>query len=221
MEQIYLDNFYSVFSRQQQSQMFSRSLTEEVQDTDPYANSMRWFSSTEESANLLNRLLYLDIKTYLVELLMKQDQMSMAASVESRVPFLDHKLVEFTARVPARYKIRGFAGKYLLRRAMANMLPAAVLRRNKKGFPTPVRPWMRNQLFERICRTLTDGRLADRELVDPGYVLNLLSALRQGSSHAVEGCWRLVNFELWSRVFLDRDTSLLESSQNDLALLRA
>jgi asparagine synthase (glutamine-hydrolysing) len=220
-QQIYLDNFYSVFSRQQQSQMFSRSLTEEAHDTDPYANSMRFVSSTEESANLLNRLLYLDIKTYLVELLMKQDQMSMAASVESRVPFLDHKLVEFTARVPARHKIRGFAGKYLLRRAMANMLPAAVLRRNKKGFPTPVRPWMRNQLFERICRTLTDGRLAERELVDPGYVLNLLSALRQGSSHAVEGCWRLVNFELWSRVFLDRDTSLLQSSQNDLALLRA
>jgi asparagine synthase (glutamine-hydrolysing) len=222
-ERIYFDNFYSVFSHQQQGQLLSQSLRDEIQDSDPYANSMRFFSSTPAAANLLNRLLYLDIKTYLVELLMKQDQMSMAASVESRVPFLDHKLVEFTARVPAHCKIRGFSGKYLLRQAMQDKLPAAVLRRNKKGFPTPIRPWLRNQLFERVHEILTDGRLAERKAVNPGYVLGLLSALRQGSSHAVEGCWRLLNFELWSRIFLDRDTKSLQhpAQQNDLALLRA
>src|SRR5262249_36333999 len=81
-EQIYFDNFYSIFTQEQQSQMYVRSLREEVQDSDPYANSMQFFRSPGESTNLLNRLLYLDIKTYLVELLMKQDQMSMAASIE-------------------------------------------------------------------------------------------------------------------------------------------
>ena len=219
-EQIHIDNFYSVFTQAEQSQMFSRSLREEMQEIDPYANTMQFFSPGE-SANLLNRLLYLDIKTYLVELLMKQDQMSMAASIESRVPFLDHKLVEFTARVPARHKIRGFAGKYLLRQVMMDKLPAAVLRRNKKGFPTPVRPWLRSQLFERLHRTLTDGRLAERQIVNPAYVLNLLAALRGGSSQAVEGCWRLLNFELWSRIFLDRDTGSLRFpvAQSDLAVL--
>ena len=222
-ERIYFDNFYSVFTPEEHSQMFSRSLREEVLDSNPYANSMRFFSASAESTNLLNRLLYLDIKTYLVELLMKQDQMSMAASIESRVPFLDHRLVEFTARVPARHKIRGFAGKYLLRRAMADRLPAAVLRRNKKGFPTPVRPWLQNQLFERVLRTLTDGRLAERQIISPTHVLNLLGALREGSSRAAEGCWRLLNFELWNRIFLDRDTSRPDQSaaQSDLAVLRA
>src|SRR5215469_5829646 len=221
-EQIYFDNFYSVFTQEQQSQMFVRSLREEVRESDPYANSMRFFYPAE-STSLLNRLLYLDIKTYLVELLMKQDQMSMAASIESRVPFLDHKLVEFTASVPARHKIRGFTGKYLLRRMMKDRLPATVLRRNKKGFPTPIRPWLRNQLFERVHRTLTDGRLAERQIVNPPCVLNLLAALRGGSSQAAEGCWRLLSFELWSRIFLDRDTSSLRNpaAQSDLAVLSA
>jgi asparagine synthase (glutamine-hydrolysing) len=190
---------------------------------DPHANSMEFFSFGAQNTDLLNRLLYLDIKTYLVELLMKQDQMSMAASIESRVPFLDHKLVEFTARVPARYKIRGFSGKYLLRRAMTGRLPAAILRRNKKGFPTPIRPWLQNQLFGKLRKTLTDGRLAERQLVNSEYVLNLLSALRQGSSQAAEGCWRLLNLELWSRIFLDRDAGQLScpAAQSDLAVVRA
>lgn len=208
-ERIYFDNFYSVFPRDQQSQLLSDSILEEVRDSDPYANSMQFFPFATENTSLLSRLLYLDIKTYLVELLMKQDQMSMAASIESRVPFLDRQLVEFMARVPARYKVRGFEGKYLLRRAMTGKLPAPILRRTKKGFPTPIRPWMRNQLFERISKVLTDGRLAERQIFNPAYVLKLLAAVRGGSSRAADGCWRLLNFELWNRIFLDRDNRVI------------
>jgi asparagine synthase (glutamine-hydrolysing) len=221
-EQIYFDNFYSVFSHEQQAQMLSPEVREELQTTSPYAHSMQFVSSAR-SGDLLDQLLYLDIKTYLVELLMKQDQMSMAASVESRVPFLDHKLVEFTAGVPARQKIRGFSGKWLLRQAMKDRLPETILRRNKKGFPTPVRPWLRNQLFNKLHATLTDGRLAERQIVQPGYVLNLLAALQRGSSQAAEGCWRLLNFELWSRIFLDRDFSQMScpKANTGLAVLQA
>ncbi len=211
-EEIYFDNFYSVFPREQQAQMLSPKVKEEVCEADPYANSMQFVSSAL-SRDLLNQLLYLDIKTYLVELLMKQDQMSMAASIESRVPFLDHKLVEFTASVPEHYKIRGLSGKWLLRRAMKDRLPEAVLRRHKKGFPTPIRPWLRNQLFDKLRATLTDGRLAERQIVQPEYVSTLLGALRRGSSQAAEGCWRLLNFELWSRIFLDRDADALKQQE--------
>src|SRR5215471_7241009 len=221
-EQIYFDNFYSVFPPEQQMQMLSPQVREELREIEPYAHSMQ-FVLPGRSRDLLNRLLYLDIKTYLVELLMKQDQMSMAASIESRVPFLDHKLVEFTARVPARHKIRGFSGKWLLRQAMKDRLPEAILRRNKKGFPTPVRPWLRSQLFNKLHATLTDGRLAERQIVQPGYVLNLLAALQRGSSQAAEGCWRLLNFELWSRIFLDRDFSQMScpKANTGLAVLQA
>src|SRR6266704_449956 len=103
-EKIYFDNFYSVFPQDQQSALFTSELTGELCDINAYVNSMRFFPSNGSNGNLLNRLLYLDTKTYLVELLMKQDQMSMATSIESRVPFLDHKFVEFAARIPARYK---------------------------------------------------------------------------------------------------------------------
>jgi asparagine synthase (glutamine-hydrolysing) len=207
-EQIYFDNFYSAFPQGQQRQLFNSELTEEFRGVNAYANCMRFFPANGSNGSSLNRLLYLDIKTYLVELLMKQDQMSMATSIESRVPFLDHKLVEFAARIPARYKIRFFSGKYLLRKAMARELPAGAFRRNKKGFPTPVRPWLRNQLFERLSAILTDGRMAERQLIRPDYVRYLLNAHRQGNSFATEGCWRLLNFELWNRIFLDRDPSL-------------
>ena len=210
-EQIYFDNFYAAFPQYEQPHLFDNALNDELRDVNAYANSMRYFPANGLNGNALNDLLYMDIKTYLVELLMKQDQMSMAASIESRVPFLDHKVVEFAASLPARCKLRFSSGKYLLRKAMARHLPREVLRRNKKGFPTPIRLWLRNQLFEKLKTILTDGRLAERRLLKPNYIEYLLNAQRQGLSSATEGCWRLLNFELWCRIFLDRDDSILAS----------
>ena len=90
---------------------------------------------------------FLDIKTWLVDdLLVKADRMSMASSLELRVPFLDHKVVEFAFRLPSRLKIRGNTPKYLLKKYMAPMLPPAIINRAKKGFPVPVNSWFRNDL---------------------------------------------------------------------------
>jgi asparagine synthase (glutamine-hydrolysing) len=213
-EKIYFDSFYCAFPQERQAELFTREVEEELRGVDAYASGMRFFSSSGEGASFLNRLLYLDIKTYLVELLMKQDQMSMAASIESRVPFLDHTLVEFAARLPARLKVRMLSGKYLLRRAMAGRLPAGVLRRTKKGFPTPIRPWLRTTLFDRLARVLTDGRMAERRLVRPDSVRELLQRHRRGDSAATEGCWRLLTFELWCRAFLDRDRDALAGTDS-------
>src|SRR5258706_7303723 len=121
----YFDNFYSAFSDLQQQEL----LTPEARQSagDAYAGSLLYWDHS--SSDLLHRMLDTDIKTYLVELLMKQDQMSMAASIESRVPFLDHVLVEFTASIPAKYSIRGLAGKCILKSAMADLLPEAIVHR--------------------------------------------------------------------------------------------
>jgi asparagine synthase (glutamine-hydrolysing) len=143
--------------------------------------------------------------------LMKQDQMSMAASVESRVPFLDHELVEWVARVPEHYKVRGFSGKYLLRKAMADRLPAEIINRHKKGFPTPIRPWLRNQLFGKVSSVLSDGRLADRQFIRAEYIESMLERHRRGDAAATEGCWRLLTFEMWNRIFFDGERSQIES----------
>jgi len=220
-EKMYFDNFYSTFPQDEQVELLSREMSEELREINPYANSTRFYHPS--SKNVLNSLLYVDIKTYLVELLMKQDQMSMANSIESRVPFLDHKLVEFAAGVPARYKVRHLTGKYLLRRVMAGRLPAEVLRRSKKGFPTPIRPWLQNRLFGKLQEVLTDGRLAERGIVRPEYVQRLLQAHRSGHSRATEKCWRLLNFELWNRVFLDREgnASSRRKDESNMAVLAA
>jgi asparagine synthase (glutamine-hydrolysing) len=210
-ERVYFDNFYSVFPQEIQSELFTRKLADQLGGINACASSKGYFKSDGQPDNLLARLLYLDIKTYLVELLMKQDQMSMAASIESRVPFLDHKLVEFAMRIPSRLKVRYLSGKYLLRRAMEDRLPAEVLRRSKMGFPTPVKPWLRYQLFDRVAKILTDGRLAERGILNANSVRDLLEAHRTGRVEATDGIWRLLNFELWNRVFFDRDPALLSS----------
>ena len=107
--------------------------------------SRAFFDAPNGQSTTLDRLLYADMKTYLVELLMKQDQMSMAASIESRVPFLDHRLVEFAAGLPARMKLRGFTTKRILREAVRGILPAEILTRKKMGFPVPFGIWMRGR----------------------------------------------------------------------------
>ena len=114
------------------------------------------------SGDLLHRMLYTDIKTYLVELLMKQDQMSMAASIESRVPFLDHELVEFTATIPARYDTKGLAGKFILKSAVEDLLPKDIIYRQKMGFPTPWAYWLAGPQLESLEQMLLSPRTVDR-----------------------------------------------------------
>src|SRR3984957_793091 len=137
-DSFYFDNFYSAFTSAEQADMFSDEMR--VSAGDAYAGSMKFWESS--SGDLLHRLLYPDIKTYLVELLMKQDQMSMAASIESRVPFLDHVLVEFARGIPSSLKTRGLTGKTILKAAMKDYLPDAILNRKKLGFPTPYAQWL-------------------------------------------------------------------------------
>jgi asparagine synthase (glutamine-hydrolysing) len=204
-EKIYFDNFYSVFPQDEQSKMLTADAIEELRGTDAYANSMHFLLPDSGGRTLLDRLLYLDIKTYLVELLMKQDQMSMSTSLESRVPFLDHQLVEFAMGIPAAHKVRYMSGKHLLKQSMVGRLPEEIIFRNKKGFPTPIKPWLRNQLFDNVSGILTDGRLAGRGIVRHDFVRKLLEEHRRGSSPATEGVWRLLNFEIWNRIFFDGD----------------
>src|SRR5258706_3374872 len=109
---------------------------------DPYKGVSNLLAQTDATSTL-DRLLYADIKTYMHELLMKQDQMSMAASIESRVPFLDHKLVEFSAKMSREMKLRDGTTKWILREAMKGILPETILNRPKIGFPVPLGKWLR------------------------------------------------------------------------------
>ena len=201
IENIYFDNF-AVFSRRHQSEMFTRETTERIgAATDPYAEMLGFFNSAP-STSLLDRMLYADTKTYLHELLMKQDQMSMAASIESRVPFLDHKLMEFSARMPDDLKLRGKTTKFVLREAMKGILPEQILTRSKMGFPVPIGKWFRNEYRYLIDDIVLSERALARGILRPEFVRELAAKHQQGENHD-ERLWSLLNFELWQRRFID------------------
>jgi asparagine synthase (glutamine-hydrolysing) len=129
--------------------------------------------------------------------------MSMAASIESRVPFLDHKLVEYTARLPERLKLRGLTTKYILRKAMKGLLPEEILSRSKMGFPVPVGAWFRGAYRWVIDEYVLGARAMDRGLFDEGCVRRLVERHQSSGENHSERLWALVNLEIWMRRFID------------------
>ncbi len=196
---MFLDNFAGV-PLQAQHRLLSAAM---LAGADPYATSLAYFG--EANGTVLGRLLYTDLKTYLVELLMRQDQMSMSTSIESRVPFLDHELVEFAARLPERLKLSGFTTKRILREAMRGLLPESILTRKKMGFPVPFGVWTAAQWNGVVREVLLDRRARERGVTNPVEVERLLDEHRAGRRRGGDAIWALLNLELWHRTFIDGD----------------
>jgi asparagine synthase (glutamine-hydrolysing) len=196
LESLYLDNFYSAFSAAEQTALFRSLPTDSA-----YRNFHRYWDE-RHGVSPLNRMLYADQKTYLVELLMKQDQMSMAASIESRVPFLDHEFLEFSTRVPDRLKIRGGESKYILKKAVENLLPHEIIYRKKMGFPTPLRQWLLDPRAGTLYGNLMarDGLLA--RYIDAAALDRLIGRHVRGEEDATDRIWRLLNLQVWGDLFL-------------------
>ena len=205
IESIYFDNF-AVFPRTMQKELLTPEASERIGPSDPYMGVRRLLKQTD-ATSLLDRLLYADIKTYLHELLMKQDQMSMATSVESRVPFLDHKLVEFTCSLPERLKLRGWTTKYVLRESMKGILPKTILSRPKMGFPVPIGAWFRGAYASVVDEYVLSDRSISRGIFDADFVRQLVRRHQSGGEDHSERLWALVNFEMWQRQFFDKEIS--------------
>ncbi len=195
---MFLDNFAGVPMRRQ-VELLNPSLL----STSPYAASLAYFDGGSANGDLLGRILYTDIKTYLLELLMKQDQMSMSTSIESRVPFLDHKLVEFAARLPQQLKLSGFTTKRVLREAVRGLLPTSILTRKKMGFPVPFAQWSAGTWHGPVREVLLDSRTRQRGITDTAAVERLLDDHRGGRRRGGDEIWALLNLELWYRTFID------------------
>ncbi|MFN0085089.1 MAG: asparagine synthase (glutamine-hydrolyzing) [Blastocatellia bacterium] len=204
IKDLYFDNF-AVYSPNMQRQLFSANTYARMGDHDPYRTSLAYIDESD-AETLLDKLLAADLKTYLHELLMKQDQMSMAASIESRVPFLDHHMVEFATHLPESMKLRGWTTKYVLRRAMRSLLPQEILTRKKMGFPVPVGAWFRGPFRHIIDEYVLSPRALERGIFDGDYVREIVRRHAQGENHA-ERLWMLLNFEIWQRRFFDGEVA--------------
>jgi len=199
----YFDNFFSAFSESEQAGLISRELAHEFADGSPYEHVLDYWEHS--SGEMLQRLLYTDIKTYLVELLMKQDNMSMAASIESRVPFLDHGLAEFATNIPQNLQLGGFAGKRILKKAVEDLLPRSILYRPKLGFPTPWSRWLAGPQLDVVRNLLLEPRSIDRGLFQRGAIERLFQEHRAGYRDHYDRIWRLLNLELWQRVCIEKE----------------
>ncbi|MBA2620608.1 MAG: asparagine synthase (glutamine-hydrolyzing) [Acidobacteria bacterium] len=162
------------------------------------------FADSVQTGNPIDKLLYLDSKTYLPsDILTKVDRMSMATSLEARVPLLDHKLIEFVAQIPTELKMNGTQTKYILKRAMEGIVPNEILYREKQGFGVPINEWINVQLRERIRADLSDRRTLERGYFEKSYIQTLLdehSKQRRDHSYAL---WLLWMLELWHRKYVD------------------
>ena len=200
----YFDNFFSAFSETEQSDLLTQEVASQFTSGAAYRNVQEYWQ--HGSGELLQRLLYTDIKTYLVELLMKQDNMSMAASIESRVPFLDHLLVEFATRIPREVQINGLAGKQVLKKAVEDLLPHSILYRPKLGFPTPWSGWLAGPRFDVIEATLLEPRTLSRGYFRREAIERLFHEHRTKYRDNYDRIWRLLNLELWHRVCLEGES---------------
>jgi asparagine synthase (glutamine-hydrolysing) len=186
---------------------FRRGLGEAAHDNGggDVAASFHAYAARVRTDDFLDRLLYVDSKTYLPgDILTKVDRMSMAASLEARVPLLDHKLIEFVTRIPARLKMQGLETKHIFKRAVRELVPAEILDRPKRGFGVPIQEWINEQLRDRIRETLTAPRTRQRGYVEPRYVDLLLDEHRRKRRDHSAQLWALFMLELWHRAFYDR-----------------
>ncbi|MEM2914923.1 MAG: asparagine synthase C-terminal domain-containing protein, partial [Candidatus Bathyarchaeia archaeon] len=170
-------------------------------------------SGAKNDRNLVQRGLYLDLHTYLVSILHRMDRMSMAAGIESRVPFLDHELVEFAAQIPYRLKLQfpDFQTKAILKRLALKRLPRVIVYRKKSGFGVPIAQWMRiDEGLGRYLQLLGTKQFVKRELFHKEVVESLVQGHRSGKEDNSELLWELINLEVWFQLFIDRI-----SSEND------
>jgi asparagine synthase (glutamine-hydrolysing) len=194
---------YGLFESDARGALYSVDFATEVRNADPFAGFRLAYDSCS-SQDPLDRALYVDVKTYLVDDIMtKVDRMSMAVSLEAREPLLDHKLLEFAAAVPACLKLKNGRSKHLLRRLLERRIPRAIVDRPKHGFEAPTGEWLRGPLAPMVDSLLVDGRLRERGIFDHRAVASLWRQHRDGRQDHRHRLWSLVMLELWFRQYVD------------------
>ena len=181
----------------QRRALFTRNVQESLSGTDPF-DFIRRVDSGNSALDDITRMGFIDVNTYLVDdILVKVDRMSMAASLEARVPYLDHRLVEFAYSLPPSLKMRGFNTKRILKQTFWDALPVEVQRRDKQGFSIPIKNWIREALRPMMLDLLSEQRIRRQGLFNAEFVTRLIDEHLQGSHNHSHLLWALMVFEQW------------------------
>jgi asparagine synthase (glutamine-hydrolysing) len=199
---------YSFFSADMKRELFKGSLKEQIID-DEYKSkkALRRLQNDVKHLDPVTQMLYIDTRANLPDdLLMVGDKMSMANSLEARVPFLDYRLVEFIESLPPNLKLNGMTGKYIHKKAVKKWLPKEVIRRKKKGFANPIEEWLRTRMRPFVEEYLLSHDSSTALYFDQTYIRRMLEIDREGKDQLRRHIYLLVSFEMWHRTFIDKST---------------
>ena len=170
----------------------------------------RQYAAQMSGMDILDRMLFIDTKSWLPDdLLIKADKITMANSLELRVPLLDHRVLEFAASLPRSSKLHGLTTKYVLKKALSNRIPDTILNRKKTGFPVPYETWIQGEMRNYVRDVLMDKRTLERGYFQRDAVETILKDDSRGATHAKE-IFSLLVVELWHRMFIDREPMVSE-----------
>ena len=202
-EQEYYKLWIRFLSDDEKKKLFTRELNHALGDFSTF-DSFRAALGSSDGYDPLHRALYFDFKTFLNGLLIVDDKLSMAHSVEARVPFLDNELVDAVTRIPSHYKLRAGESKAVLKRAMRGLLPKETLHRRKQGFTPPDQSWYK-AAYPYIESLILSERAVERGYFEPSYLRKILDDHLSGRSNNRFLLWSLMCFEWWNRLFVDRE----------------
>lgn len=196
-------SYFGSFSIDEQQNVLSKNVLAETSD-DIYADAKNLLKITD-AKNEIEQMQFLDINFYMAEdILTKVDRASMAVSLEVRAPFLDPRIAQFAASIPLEYKLKGSKGKYILKKAVENLLPKEILQRPKKGFGIPIAEWLKGRLNPLMHEMLDAKRLKDQGLFDENFVQKLIKEHESNTASHHKQLWTLLVFQLWHDNFLKR-----------------
>jgi asparagine synthase (glutamine-hydrolysing) len=194
-----------IFNQKEKDDVYSEDFSRQVKGTDPLDYLIKKYEEGDTD-DPLEKLLYLDMTTYLPEdLLVKMDIATMANSLEARVPFLDHQFIEEVAGIPSHLKLKGSTTKFILKKAFSDFLPEAILKRRKMGFGVPISRWFKKELKEYVYEILMDSRTLNRGYFKREGIERLLDEhIASRYDHSAK-IWALLILEIWFRVYIDRE----------------
>jgi len=199
--------FSFLLSEAERRNLYNAEYQAQAADSEALELTKKYYFSPTVS-DTLDRMLYLDTKLWLAEdLLMKVDKMTMAWSVEARVPYLDHHFAEYVARLPREQKIQGGVSKYILKKTMQHVIPEEILKRPKHGFTVPIDHWLMNNLTDFIDELFNDPNLRIKKFFNQQQLISLWDRCRAGEDLARQ-IWSLVSVEIWYRIFIEGEQSL-------------
>jgi asparagine synthase (glutamine-hydrolysing) len=199
-------NTKSTFKSEVKNRLYSKELKNEINKYDPFTVFEDYYNKANTDDHL-SRILYVDMKTYLVDdILTKVDRMSMANSLEVRVPILDHIFMEFVATIPSDLKLRGKVGKYIFKKALRNLVPEEILERKKQGFGVPIGSWFRNEIKEFTEEILFSSKSRQRGYFNMDHIEKMWKEHQRGIKNYTHHLWILLMFEMWHQTFIDSNS---------------